>query len=132
MARPEPFVSRPRHASQLLQIRSQYLHPGDYRPFKRVIQDYTVTQAHPDEPYIQKYVKFMETRFHELEHESKMRLLKTHSHTSGWRGYEADKERQVKVKERRPLGKRQETCQRKTPLYHLERGDGARTCRRKR
>ena len=36
----------------------------------------------------------METRFHELEHESKIRLLKTHSHTSERRDYEADKERQ--------------------------------------
>ena len=30
-------------------------------------------------------------RFHELEHEWKMRLLKTHSHTSERQGYEADK-----------------------------------------
>jgi hypothetical protein len=30
-------------------------------------------------------------RFHELEHESKMRLLKTHSHTSERIGYAADK-----------------------------------------
>ena len=28
-------------------------------------------------------------RFHELEHESNMRLLKTHSHSSERRGYEA-------------------------------------------
>ena len=32
--------------------------------------------------YTQKYGKFVETRFHEAEHEPKMRLLKTHSHTS--------------------------------------------------
>ena len=32
-------------------------------------------------------------RFHEIEHESKMRLLKTHSHTSEWRGNEADRVR---------------------------------------
>ena len=43
-----------------------------------------------------KYVKFVETRFHELKHEPKMRLLKTHSHTSERRGYEADKKRQEK------------------------------------
>ena len=42
---------------------------------------------------MQKYGKFMETRFHELEHESKIRLLKTHSHTSERRGYEADTKR---------------------------------------
>ena len=54
-----------------------------------------ITLAHTDEPYTQKYCmeKFMETRFHELEHESKMRLLKPHSHTSERRGYEADKKR---------------------------------------
>ena len=43
--------------------------------------------------------KFVETRFHELEHESKMWLLKTHSHTFERRDYEdceADKERQEK------------------------------------
>ena len=39
----------------------------------------------------------METRFHELEHDSKMRLLKTHSHTSERRDYEADKKRQEKT-----------------------------------
>ena len=50
----------------------------------------------PDEPYMEKYGKFVETRFHELEHESKMRLLKTHSHTSERRDYEADKELQEK------------------------------------
>ena len=36
----------------------------------------------------------METQFHELEHESKMQLLKTLSHTFERRGYEADKKRQ--------------------------------------
>ena len=45
---------------------------------------------------MQKYGNFMETRFRELEHESNMRFLKTHSHTSERRGYEADKERQEK------------------------------------
>ena len=32
--------------------------------------------------------------FHELEHGPNMRLLKTHSHASERRGYEAEKERQ--------------------------------------
>ena len=54
---------------------------------------------------MQKYGKFMETRFHELEHESKV-LLKTHSHTSERREYEAGKERQEKRqrKEAYPYG----------------------------
>ena len=39
---------------------------------------------------MQKYRKIRGIRLHELEHdESKMRLLKTYSHTSGWRSYGA-------------------------------------------
>ena len=43
---------------------------------------------------MQEYGKIMETRFHETEHESNMRLLKTHSHTSERRDCEADNKRQ--------------------------------------
>ena len=50
---------------------------------------------------MQKYGKLMENRFHELEHVSKVRLLKTHFHTSEQRGYEADRERQEKGKQRK-------------------------------
>ena len=46
--------------------------------------------------YAEKYGKFVETRFHELERESKMWLFKTHPQTSERRGYEADKARQEK------------------------------------
>ena len=45
---------------------------------------------------MQKYGQFVATRFDKLEHESKLWLLKTHSHTSEWRGYEANKKRQEK------------------------------------
>ena len=45
---------------------------------------------------MQEYGNFMEIDFHELEHWSMMRLFKTRSHTSEWRGYEADKKRQEK------------------------------------
>ena len=38
---------------------------------------------------MEKYENFTETRFHELERVSKMRLLQTHSHTSERRDYEA-------------------------------------------
>ena len=69
--------------------------PGNYRPFK-VIQDNTITLAHSDGPYVQKHGKIHGTRFHELEHELKMRLFKTHSHTSERIGYETDKKRQEK------------------------------------
>ena len=54
---------------------------GNYRPFK-VIRGNTISLAHSDEPYMQKYGKFVEAHVHEQEHELKMRLLETHSHTS--------------------------------------------------
>ena len=42
-----------------------------------------LTLAHPDESHMQKYGRFGETPvLRDLDHESKMRLLKTHSHTS--------------------------------------------------
>ena len=49
----------------------------------------------------------MEARFHELEHESEMRLLKTHCHTPERRGYEADQQHQEKKEIRRPIRKGQ-------------------------
>ena len=49
MPHPEPLVSRLRYASQVIQTRSPYLQPGDYRPFK-VIQGNTVAfQGHSRE-----------------------------------------------------------------------------------
>ena len=79
------------------QIRSQYLHSGNYQSFQ-VFQGNTITLAHFDEPYpvcnMKKYREFVETRFHKLEHESKMRLLKTYSRTSEQLGNEAEKKRQ--------------------------------------
>ena len=60
-----------------------------------------------------------------VEHKSKMRLLKAHPHTSGRRGYEAAKKRQVKREERRPIRKGQKKRHGKQPLlYHLEGGAG--------
>ena len=45
------------------------------------ISNNTVTLAYSDEPYnMKKYGKLTENRFHELQHESKIRLLKTYSH----------------------------------------------------
>ena len=73
-----PLVSPLRYAPEMIQIHSEYLRSGGYRPFK-VIQGNTKTLAHSDEPHMQKYGKFIETWFHELKHtkyESKMRLLK--------------------------------------------------------
>ena len=45
---------------------------------------------------MQKYGKIMELLFHKLEHEPKIRLLKTHSYTSERRDYEAGKDHQEK------------------------------------
>ena len=87
----KPLVSRLRYASQVIQIRSQYLCPGNYWPHHGYSTQYHYSIiAYSDELYLQKYVKFVGTRFHELEHESMMRLLKTHSHTFEQRGYEAE------------------------------------------
>ena len=77
----KPLVHHLRYAFQILEKRSQYLNPGNYRAFS-LFQGSIITPAHSDESYMQNYGKFMETRFNEPEHESKMRLLKTHSHTS--------------------------------------------------
>ena len=51
----------------------------------------TFPLAHHDEPRMQKYGKFGKNPVPLLDHESKMRLLKTHSHTSGRPDYEARK-----------------------------------------
>ena len=66
----------------------------------------------------------METRFHELEHESKMGLFKTYSHTSERRGYEADKKRKGKGEIKEAFRKGQGKRQGKSPLYHLKGGTG--------
>ena len=83
---------------------------------------------------MQKCGKFMETRFNVLEHELKMRLLETHSHTSELRDYEADMERQAKGKETRPIRKGQEKRQRKLPPDRLKgvgRGENVSTGKHK-
>ena len=53
----KPLVSRLRYASQVIQYDPKYLCPGNYRPFKDS-QGNTVTLAHSDEPYMQKYGNF--------------------------------------------------------------------------
>ena len=93
----KPLVFRLRYASQVLglQMQSQYLNPqanmsgdsiftpgpllrsrtaGDY-----VLQSSITTPAHSDESYMQNYGKWVETPTPRTKHESKMRLLKTHS-----------------------------------------------------
>ena len=109
---------------------------GNYRPYQ-IIHGNAITLAHSDELHV--YAEIWENswkrRFHELERESKTRLLKTHSHTSERRGYEADKEFQVKREERRPVRKGQKNVKEKPPPHHLEWGAAGRTliptCRRR-
>ena len=85
MGKPLGFYLR--HASQVQQmLSSHYLNPGNYRAFS-LIQGSSITLAHSDEPCI--YIcrirgNSWKLRFHELpvEREFKIRVLKTHSHTS--------------------------------------------------
>ena len=63
---------------------------GPYRAFN-LIQRSIITLAHSDEPYMHNYGNSWKPRFHELEHESNMRLLNTHSHTFERQGNEAGK-----------------------------------------
>ena len=67
-------------------------------------------------------------RSHELENESKIRLLETHSHTSERRGNEADKVRK-KIKEGRPSLKGQEKIANKCRRHAPRDGGRARKCR---
>ena len=62
-------------------------------------QGCTMTLAHPDQTHMQKYGKSGKHRFHSLEHESKTRPPKTHSHTSERLVYEA--RRYAKKRDRR-------------------------------
>ena len=88
-----------RYVFQVLHIRSQCLDPGNYPAFN-LIQGSIITLTHSDEPYMQKYMgDSWKPRFHELGHESKKRLLKTHSHTSERQGNEGGKVRKQKWKE---------------------------------
>ena len=126
----EPLAFRLRYISQAIKTRSRYLRPGDYRPFK-IIRGNSITLAHSDEPYRQKYGKFVGTRFHKLEHESKMRLLKTQSHTSGRRGYEAGEKRREKREIKEAYQQRTGKTLKKITAISPERGDGGKNCRRK-
>ena len=60
--------------------------------------------------------KSWKPRLHELEHVSKIRLLKTHSHTSIRLGYEAENERQAKRENKRAYPKRRENVKETTAM----------------
>jgi len=74
--------------------------------------------------YARKCAKLEENPVPGTRDESKIRLRKTHSHTSNRRGDKAEKERQDKGQERRPILKGRENCQRKPPPCHQQGGAG--------
>lgn len=81
---------------------------------------------------MQKYGKLMNTQFHKLDHESKMRLRKTHPHTSEQRGNEVEKKHQEKEKERRSTRTGQKKRHKENNFHITGRpGGGAKTSRRK-
>ena len=95
---------------------------GIYRPSRRAIQP-CISLTHRDEPCTQNMDDWGKHRFHELEHESKMRLLHTHSHTSTLQGHEALRDtRRGKGKEPFPCGVRKTPDTEATP--HPQRGGG--------
>ena len=67
---------------------------------------------------MQKYGIFGKLRFYELDHESQMRLLKTHSHTSNGLAMEPGKREEKQLKKTQTLQKR------KPPLKNLPRTAG--------
>ena len=94
-----------------------------------------LTLAHPDEPHTYKNMGDPgKLRFYELDHESKMRLLKTHSHTSNGLAMEprTREEKQLVVE-----GNAYPTTKQKLPIKNLPRAagvagggrKGSRTCR---
>ena len=93
LGKPLDFPSKIRHPSttNTIPIPEPRQLPG-FQPHSK--QYHNTIIAHSDKPYIQNYEKISwKPRFHELltEHESKMRLLKNHSHTSERQGNEASK-----------------------------------------
>ena len=94
------------YASQVWNIGSEFLNPGNYRPFGliQIISHNTSPLGWAVYIYIYIYICRItgiswESGFHELKkHESKMRLLKTRSHTPERQDYEADKVRQKRKK----------------------------------
>ena len=71
---------------------------------------------------MQKYGKFGEIPVPQLDHESKMRLLKTHSHTSERPGYEARKNAKNAIKGNADTIRRQTTCQNLPRTASVARG----------
>ena len=91
-----------------------------------------MTRAHSDEPYVSRITGKIhgKLRFFELEHESKMRLLETHSQTSERQGNGVGK---VNIRmQGRPSLKGQETCVKENHRHVTRDGEGRGRCMEKR
>ena len=90
-----------------------------------------LTLAHPDESHMQKYGRFGELFFYELDHESKMRLLKTHSHTSNGLAMEPGTREEKQLKETQALqqGKSHPSKTFRVPRVWRGGRKGSRICR---
>ena len=77
---------------------------------------------------MQKQGQFGENPFHEVEHESKMRFLKAHSHTSEQRGYDVRENAKKKEKEIYLSRKGSEKRQAPKNAALPPAGEGARIC----
>ena len=86
----KPLVFHLRYVFRLLRIRSQYLNPGNFRPFG-LFQSSTIPLAHSDERYMQNYGRFMETPIPRTWVGDA--APQSHSHTFERQGYEAGKVR---------------------------------------
>ena len=103
------------------------------RPLPALQSSSTMARAHSEKPCTRKYGTFGENTgsTNYVDHDKKMRLLKTHSHTSTLRGYEAPEGTSKGGKETEPTRKGLEKCQ--TPKANATspvktRGRGGRKC----
>ena len=79
----------------------------------------TLTLAHPDDPNIQKYGRFSGRLWlYELDRESKMRLLKTYSHTSHDLAMEPGKLEERQLEETQTLQQGKPHARHAVPMLH--------------
>ena len=94
---------------------------------------YLNTLAHPDEPHMQKYGRFGKLQFYELDQESKIWILKTHTLLTVWLCSQEHAKKRRKAVE----GNADPTTRKRPPIKNLPRTAGVagggrkgpRTCR---
>ena len=129
----KPLVSHRRYASQAIPIQSNTC-AQVITGLIKVFQANTITLAHSDGPHI--YAEIWENswkpRFHELQHESKMRGSSTPTPTPlNGEATKPTRNANQKGQEKGPIRKGKKKRQGKPPPYHQEGGGGEKTCRRK-